>query len=228
MKKLKVFLVEDDALSSRLIQRHLEQHDELEWSGQAATLKEAVDFLDQQQPDLVFLDIELPDGRGFELIPHLTAQTRIVVLTGDESYAFTAFENGAIDFLKKPVTPARFKACIDKIRAVAPAGTAKESTHLFVKSGYKHIRVELAELLFAEAVGDYVKLHLRNKKPLLINISMKELIARLSGFNFVQVHRSYVVNPDHIDSVDEEGISFGEHLVPVGKTFKPSLQRLLR
>jgi DNA-binding LytR/AlgR family response regulator len=227
--KSSVLLVEDDLLSAKLIERNLQNFPEFQLEHTAISLKDAIAYLDNHVPELVILDIELPDGKGFELMPYLTGNPKVVVLTGDESYAFTAFEHGAIDFLKKPVTPPRFKACLEKIMAFnknTPATSDKP--FLFVKAGFKYVRVNIDEILYAEAVGDYVKLHLKGKKSVLVNISLRDLLSRIEKYSFAQVHRSYIISLAHIDSVDDEGVTMGEQIIPVGKTYKPFLNRLLQ
>jgi len=224
--RTEVLLVEDDLLSAKLIERNLLDFPQYELVHTASSLEAAKAFLADHRPGLILLDIVLPDGQGFELIPYLSPGTRVVVLTGDESYAFTAFENGAIDFLKKPVTPARFRSCIDKIGSLTTAA-APQKPYLFVKAGYKHIRVDINDLLYAEADRDYVKLFMKGKVSVLVNITMKELIARLQPYSFVQVHRSFLVNIHHIESVEDEGISISGKSIPVGKTYKSNFQKSL-
>ena len=181
-------------------------------------------------PDIIFLDIELPDGKGFDIIPFITGNPTVVVLTGDEGYAFTAFENGVFDFLKKPFTPARFRTCMERIeQSQSKRTTAIENDKaiLFVKSGVKHVKVNLNELLFAEAVNDYAKLHLSTGKTLLINLSLKELLHKIQSLSFLQVHRSYIINMQQIDLVENDTINIKSNDIPIGKTFRNAFQKIL-
>jgi len=230
MTKYTALIVEDDEFSKALLERNLLFFDSISIDHCSTNIKDAINYLAENTPDIIFLDIELPDGRGFDIIPFINGNPTIVVLTGDESYAFTAFENGVFDFLKKPFTPARFKTCMERIvQAQAKRNVPNETdnTILFVKSGIKHVKVNLKELIYAEAVNDYVKLYLHNNKPLLINLSLKELLQKIHNLSFYQVHRSYIINMQQIDLVENDVIHIKGNDIPIGKTFKPAFQKIL-
>ena len=228
--KYSILIVEDDEFSVALLERNLSFFESAGISHISTTVKDAISFLSENTPDIIFLDIELPDGKGFDIIPFITGNPTVVVLTGDEGYAFTAFENGVFDFLKKPFTPARFRTCMERIeqsqskRATMPDN---DKAILFVKSGVKHIKVNLNELLYAEAVNDYAKLHLHNGKELLINLSLKELMQKIHGLTFLQVHRSFLINMQQIDLVENDTIQIKGSEIPIGKTFRPAFQKVL-
>lgn len=226
-----VLLVEDDDLSYELVKRNLSFFPEFVLEKRASSVSEAVDFVWNNTVDVVFLDIELPDGRGFDVIPYLPGNPAVIVLTGNEHYAFTAFENGVLDFLKKPVTPARFKVAIEKILNALKknnTGNENEKPFLFVKSSLKHIKVNIHELMYAEAVNDYAKLHLTTGKNILINISLKELLQKLTTHQFIQVHRSYIVNLEHIELIDDDTIIMNGYQIPIGKTYKSEVSKFLK
>jgi DNA-binding LytR/AlgR family response regulator len=229
----KVLLIEDDELSVALVERNLSFFSNFSLDYVAGSVADAINYLSNNHVQVVFLDIELPDGEGFSIIPYLTGNPAVIVLTGNERYAFTAFENGVLDFLKKPLTPARFKISIEKISTYLKQQTGNNTSEierpfLFVKSGHKHIKVNIHELMYAEAVNDYAKLHLITGKNILINISLKDLLQRLAKYQFNQVHRSYVVNMQHIELVDDDTIFMKEHQIPIGKTFKSEVSKLLK
>ena len=228
--KYSILIVEDDEFSVALLERNLSFFDTAIINHVSTTVKDAIAFLSANSPDIIFLDIELPDGKGFEIIPFITGNPTVVVLTGDEGYAFTAFENGVFDFLKKPFTPARFRTCMDRIEQSQSKRnilTENDNAILFVKSGVKHVKINLDELLYAEAVNDYAKLHLQNGKELLINLSLKELMLKIHGLTFLQVHRSFLINMQQIDLVENDTIKIKGSEIPIGKTFRPAFQKVL-
>ena len=228
--KYSILIVEDDEFSVALLERNLSFFDTASINHVSTTVKDAIAFLSVNSPDIIFLDIELPDGKGFEIIPFITGNPTVVVLTGDEGYAFTAFENGVFDFLKKPFTPARFRTCMDRIEQTQSKRnilTENDNAILFVKSGVKHVKINLDELLYAEAVNDYAKLHLQNGKELLINLSLKELMQKIHGLTFLQVHRSFLINMQQIDLVENDTIKIKGSEIPIGKTFRPAFQKVL-
>jgi two-component system, LytTR family, response regulator len=228
--KYSILIVEDDEFSVALLERNLSFFDTASINHVSTTVKDAIAFLSVNSPDIIFLDIELPDGKGFEIIPFISGNPTVVVLTGDEGYAFTAFENGVFDFLKKPFTPARFRTCMDRIEQTQSKRnilTENDNAILFVKSGVKHVKINLDELLYAEAVNDYAKLHLQNGKELLINLSLKELMQKIHGLTFLQVHRSFLINMQQIDLVENDTIKIKGSEIPIGKTYRPAFQKVL-
>lgn len=228
--KYSTLIVEDDEFSVALLERNLSFFDNIIIDHKSITVKDAIDYLSVNTPDIIFLDIELPDGKGFDIIPFITGNPTVVVLTGDAGYAFTAFENGVFDFLKKPFTPARFRTCMERIEQSQNKRSTQnenEKAILFVKSGVKHVKVNLNELIYAEAVNDYAKLHLQNGKTLLINLSLKELLHKIQSLSFLQVHRSYVINMQQIDLVENDTINMKGNDIPIGKTFRPAFQKLI-
>jgi len=228
--KYSTLIVEDDEFSVALLERNLSFFENIMIEHTSSTVKDAIDFLSVNSPDIIFLDIELPDGKGFDIIPFITGNPTVVVLTGDEGYAFTAFENGVFDFLKKPFTPARFRTCMERIehsQSKRATSVENDKAILFVKSGVKHVKVNLNELLFAEAVNDYAKLHLSNGKTLLINLSLKELLQKIQSLSFLQVHRSYIINMQQIDLVENDTINIKSNDIPIGKTFRGAFQKIL-
>lgn len=208
----------------------------LELVGTCSSFQEARQFFEWELVNIVLPDIELSDGHGFDLIPFISGSPGIVVITGNENYAFMAFEIGAIDFLKKPILPNRFKKSIDKIfeREVAvtslPVAAEKGKPFLFIKTGVKIIKIEIDRLLYAEALRDYIKLVLSGQETHLVNLSLSELSRRLANFGFLQVHRSYMVGIRHIKLVQDDIIYLQENNtpIPVGKTYKSVIGMLLK
>lgn len=234
MKK-KILIVDDDPMITAMLTRLIGLYPGLALAGVCGSCAEAKLFFEKEVVDIVLLDIELADGHGFDLIPFISGEPSIIVITGNEDYAFAAFEIGAIDFLKKPILPNRFKISIDKI--VKRAGSTnkvmgsaeRDKPFLFIKSGVKIIKIEIERLIYAEALRDYVKLVLTNNENHLVNLSLSELSKRLSSYGFIQVHRSYVVGIRHIKQVQDDIIYLQENStpIPIGKTYKSVISELL-
>ncbi len=235
MKK-KILIVDDDPMITAMLTKLISLYPALELSGVCGTCAEARSFFEKEIVDIVLLDIELSDGQGFDLIPFISGDPSIIVVTGNEDYAFTAFEIGAIDFLKKPILPNRFKISIDKIFKKADTVNApavpveRDKPFLFIKSGVKIIKIEIDRLLYAEALRDYIKLVLTNNESHLVNLSLSELSKRLASYGFFQVHRSYVVGIRHIKQVQDDMIYLqeGNTPIPIGKTYKSVISELLK
>lgn len=235
MKK-KILIIDDDILIITMLTKLISLYPVLELVGTCKSYQEAKQFFEREVVDIVLLDIELSDGHGFDLIPFISGDPVIVVITGNENYAFTAFEIGAIDFLKKPILPNRFKKSIDKIFeretpvTPLPLAAEKEKPFLFIKTGIKIIKIEIDRLLYAEALRDYIKLVLIGQETHLVNLSLSELSRRLASYGFLQVHRSYVVGIRHIKQVQDDIVYLQENNtpIPIGKTYKSVIGSLLK
>lgn len=235
MKK-KILIVDDDQLITIMLTKLISLYPALELAGTCSSYAEAKDFFEREVVDIVLLDVELSDGRGFDLLPFISGQPAIIVITGNEDYAFTAFEIGAIDFLKKPILPNRFKISIDKIfertsnTRSSGAAADREKPFLFIKSGAKIIKIEIERLIYAEALRDYIRLVLTGNETHLVNLSLSELSKRLANFGFLQVHRSYVVAIRQIKQVQDDIINLQDSTepIPVGKTYKSVISELLK
>jgi DNA-binding LytR/AlgR family response regulator len=228
----KVLLVEDDELSVALIKRHLSFFPAFSVIGVVGTVKDAIQFVQNHQIDVIFLDMQLPDGEGFDILYEVHGKPAVVVITLDESYAFTAFEYGVVDFLKKNILANRFKQCIKKIVDYLQGQLSiktDESAFLFVKSGLKHIKVDIRELVYAEAENEYVKIYLVKNKSYLINTSLKQLLIKLQDYNCIQVHRTFLVNLQYVDYIDDGMIVLNNaQQIPIGKTFKNEVLKFLK
>ena len=235
MKK-KILIIDDDQLITIMLTKLISLYPMLELAGTCSSYADAKAFFETEVVDIVLLDVELSDGRGFDLLPFISGDPAIIVITGNEDYAFTAFEIGAIDFLKKPILPNRFKISIDKIfertgnnkQPLMPA--ERDKPFLFIKSGAKIIKIEIERLVYAEALRDYIKLVLIGNETHLVNLSLSELSKRLSSFGFLQVHRSYVVSIRQIKQVQDDIINLQDSSasIPVGKTYKSVISELLK
>jgi DNA-binding LytR/AlgR family response regulator len=228
----KVLIVEDDELSVAIIKRNLSFYPDFTILGVVGTVNDAIQFVQSHQIDVIFLDMQLPDGEGFDILYHVPGKPAVVVITSDEFYAFTAFDYGVLDFLKKTILANRFKKCINKIVDFLDKQIQNKtdgSTSLFVKSGLKHIKVDIKELVYAEAENEYVKIYLVRNKSYLINTSLKQLVTKLQDYNCIQVHRTFLVNLQYIDYIDDGMIVLNNaQQIPIGKTFKNEVLKFLK
>jgi DNA-binding LytR/AlgR family response regulator len=228
----KVLIVEDDELSVAIIKRNLSFYPDFTILGVVGTVNDAIQFVQSHQIDVIFLDMQLLDGEGFDILYHVPGKPAVVVITSDESYAFTAFDYGVLDFLKKTIFANRFKKCINKIVDFLDKQIQNKtdgSTSFFVKSGLKHIKVDIKELLYAKAENEYVKIYLVRNKSYLINTSLKQLVTKLQDYNCIQVHRTFLVNLQYIDYIDDGMIVLNNaKQIPIGKTFKNEVLKFLK
>ncbi|MDI9364349.1 MAG: LytTR family DNA-binding domain-containing protein [Flavobacterium sp.] len=230
---MKVLLIEDEAVAVTYIKYALKFYPEFKLVNVVGSVTEALSFIRNNYVDVVILDIELPDGSGFDILPYFQGMPAIVVITSNENHAFDAFQNGVIDFFVKTMMPYRFNACILKVKDYYKNKQlgilSHNKTYRFVKSGFKYLKFDFDKIVYIESVNEYVRLHFENKSNHLINYSLVGLLDKLQIDNFVQVHRSYAVNVNFINYIDENDIVLATLMnIPIGKTYKRRIAKLLK
>ncbi|GAB2537585.1 LytR/AlgR family response regulator transcription factor [Rufibacter soli] len=186
---------------------------------------QALDYLQRNPVDLLFLDIKMPDITGLELVASLPQKPMVIFTTAYSEHAVTSFELDAIDYLLKPFSLARFvKACnkaLELLQLRAKGAPAKD--FVFIKTGYEQIKVHFEEILFLEAAGNYITFVLQDRK-LLTRMTMGEVEELLPPDKFTRVHRSYLVAKDKIEKIERHQVSIQGREVPVGASYMQSLQ----
>ena len=227
---IRTVLVDDEPLATQGLQLRLEAHDDVEVIATAANGREAIRAIKTHKPDLVFLDIQMPELDGFQVVAALDDDVlpAVVFVTAFDEYAIRAFEVDAIDYLLKPVTDDRFAAAVARvlgrierrdtslanpIRTLATRASeerAAPTTRFVARRGAKHYFVRVADIDWIEAVGNYVRLQTGDKSH-LIRETMKGAEAKLDPAEFVRIHRSVLVAVERIQSI--EAREHGEYLV---------------
>ena len=208
--KVRALIVDDEPVARAGLRRMLAGVTWIELAGEAASGDEAVDAIDLQRPDLVFLDIQMPGMSGLEVLRRVRRVPHVVFTTAFAQHAVTAFELGALDYLLKPFGAERLATTLDRVRAAsgepAPAGTADRLaeamsqgpiSRLFVRQGAAIIPVAVHDVTWFEADGDYVIAH-AGKARHVMHVALNRLEHRLDPARFSRVHRAHIVNLDHV------------------------------
>jgi two-component system LytT family response regulator len=202
---MKALIVDDEPLARRELRRLLAAHPEVEVVGEAGSAAEAERAIEALAPDLLFLDIQMPSRTGFQLLESLEDAPEVVFTTAYDEHALRAFEVGAVDYLMKPISPARLAAALARVRersATAPPGEwLPHDRPLLVREGGESLLVRLRDVRWIEAAGNYVQLHLAARRPLLLH-SMAALERRLDPERFFRASRSAILNLDHVERFD--------------------------
>lgn len=216
----RVLIVEDELVAAETLERYLAEEEDLELVGAARTGPEAVDAIETEKPDVVFLDVELPEFSGVEVLLRADHDAAVIFTTAYDEHAVTAFELGAFDYLVKPFGRERFRQALDRLRERLSAGNGERegppASHraattiqsqgplerLFVRGPGAVVPVHSDEIVRLEASGDYVEVH-HGDDSHLVSLSMSEFERRLDAGQFLRVHRSHIVNADHIDRVEK-------------------------
>ena len=193
---------------------------------------EAIDFLQKEKIDLIFLDIKMPDISGIDFLKSLSHPPMIIFTTAYSEHAVQSFELDAIDYLLKPFSLSRFlKACNkaneqllfrNKIATALP-----EPSAIFIKSGYEQIKVEPADILYVESSGNYMQFVLDNRK-IASRLTMSEVEALLPALDFIRIHRSYIVSKKQIQKMDRKSIWIKQTELPIGAAYVLEIEKLLK
>lgn len=236
--KLNCVAIDDEPLALELLSKFIEQTSFLNLTGKFSNAIEALGFINQNEVQLAFMDIQMPDLSGMELARVLDGKknsdkTRIIFATAYHQFAIEGYKVEALDYLLKPYSYEDFLNAAtkafsyferqDSVRNEPTSVEAVAPEYIFLKVEYQLVKVMLKDIAYIEAYKDYVKVHLLSKpNPLLSLTSLKSMEEMLPSDKFMRVHRSYIVALDHIDSVSKNVIQVGKNHITVSDNYKES------
>ncbi len=234
---LRCALVDDEPLALSLLESYVRKTDSLELCGSYSSAIQAMKGLPEHPVDLLFLDIQMPELNGLEFSRMVSPNTRIIFTTAFEQYAIDGYRVNALDYLLKPISYSDFIEAVNKAiqwfemrkKAELPdtgqISIPTDSNHIYVKSDYKIVQIELDRILYIEGLKDYIKIYTEdNPRPILSLTSMKTMEEKLPSSRFIRVHRSYIVQKQKIKIIDKGRIVFGKEYIPVSDSYKQELQ----
>lgn len=224
-------IVDDDEMSRSTVQHFVEQTEFLTLKANCSSASEAIQALRDDSIDLVFLDIEMPQMSGLEMLETLQNNPYIIFITSKREYAVEAFEHNVVDYLLKPLKYVRFIKAVNKVLDLknVSSSTTFDITEedIFVKSELKYVRIKFSEVYYVEAMADYVVLYLKDTKH-IIHSTMKGIEKKLPSDAFVRVHRSYIVNISRVDQVENTNIIINDNRLPIGASYKSDFMSRLK
>jgi len=230
---MNAIIVDDNKIARATLVQIASRFNEITILGEAADAIEAINLIRLKNPDLLLLDIEMPGMSGVDLIHALGNKKPLIIFTtSKKEYAIEAFDLNVVDFLLKPILPARFIQAIHKAKEALDSkkiNLSNEGDHfLFIRDGNIIKRISIHEILYAEAMGDYVKIYITDHKYCTIHCTLKSLEDRLGTENFFRVHRSYIIAIDKIESIKEGVINIGDKAIPIADAYRSALNQRLR
>ncbi len=225
-------VVDDEPLAREILEEFIRKVPFLSLKASCKNGFEALEFLQKENIDLIFLDIQMPDMSGIQLYGSLNYRPLVIFTTAYSNYAVTGFDFDAIDYLVKPFAFERFMKAANKayrqFQSRADGGADHRRDFMFVKDGTKMVKVDFEDILYLEGMKDYIKIILKDKKMVLTLMSMQHMMEKLPGEGFIRIHRSYIVPLSKIESVEKNRVLVaGKHL-PVGQSYKTGLMQALR
>jgi len=227
---IRVIAVDDEPLSLDLVETYCKNVEFLRYEKGFTGTTSALQFLERNPVDLLFLDINMPSMSGIDFFKALDHKPMLIFTTSYSEYALKSYDLGAIDYLLKPFTFERFKKAVDRAHEtynlIFKASIAEKAKFLMLKADLGLVKVMLNDILFIEGLDNYLKIHLRNQPPVVVRLTMKNLMEMLNEKEFLRVHRSYIVAVDHIESVKQKIITISGEEIPVGKNYEDKLKEL--
>jgi len=221
--------IDDEPKALEVIERYCLKSD---LTNLKATFREpvkAIEFLHKEKIDLIFLDINMPDIDGMQLIQTLASKPMVIFTTAYSDYAVESYNLNAVDYLLKPITLERFLAAVNKAFNFSSFKnqTAKEENGtVFIKSGPQTYQVQVADILYLEKDGNYMTVHLKDR-TILIRENMGDIFDMVPASDFVRIHKSYVVAVRHITMIEVHQLTVGQTKIPIGSTYRESLKSRL-
>lgn len=220
---IRAIALDDEPLALKVIESFCASNERVVLEKTFTKPSEAREFLATNEVHLIFCDIQMPSITGINFIRELTSKPMIIFTTAFSEYAAVSYELNAIDYLLKPINKDRFDQAISKANDYYLHLQSKEDSgqqFLFVRAEYSLVKIALSEILYFETMDDYIKIHLKDKKPILTLLSMKKMLERLPKNQFVRVHRSYIVPIEKISSVRGKSLFLGAQEIPIGESYK--------
>ena len=244
MTPFKVLIVDDEPIPQKIIEDYCKEIDDLVIIGSRYDGSSTIKFLKSNQPDILFLDLHLPDMRGWEILKEIDASKTVVIfITAFDNYALQSFEyDQVIDYLHKPFKFSRFKQSIERAKKIIrtnrildgiqtegecnenPAG---EKDFLIFNSGNRSISISHQEISYMQAWGNYIKIHLINGQIEIIRRTFTAMENELKVSNFLRVHKSFIVNKVFITKVTGNGLKIQEYIIPIGKNYFTDVRKTL-
>jgi DNA-binding LytR/AlgR family response regulator len=231
---IKCIAVDDEPLALRQIASYIEKTPFLELHGKFENGYQVIDFLSSNEIDLLFVDIQMPDLNGLELVQSLNNPPAIIFTTAFSEFAYDGFKVNAVDYLLKPISYSQFLRAATKannlIKEVISQGhDQQQEDFLFVKSDYKIMKVRFKDIRYIESMREYVKIHLINDEPIMSLMRLKNIEKALPSDDFMRVHRSYIVNLSHIDMIERNRIVFDQKIyLPVSENYQKEFHAFIK
>lgn len=229
MGKLTCIIVEDEPLAREVLRDYINQVPHLDLKGEYADALFALDGLQNEQIDVIFLDIHLPRLKGLDFIRILKVRPQIILTTAYHEYAVESFELAVTDYLLKPIEFERFLMAVGKLKA--PEDTIQAQSDLpvgrrfqFFRVNRNNVKIYLADILFVESLKDYVRIHTPEDK-FITKGQLGEMINRLNEIDLIRVHRSFAVAKAHVDAYSNVGIQIGKINIPIGRSYRELVRR---
>jgi DNA-binding LytR/AlgR family response regulator len=232
---IKAIALDDEPLALEIIDSFCEQSDKVQLVKTFLKPNDAVKYIENFPVDLLFLDIQMPSISGIDFFRNLNRDVMVIFTTAYTEYAIEGFNLNAIDYLLKPFTYERFQQATTKAQEyynfITNAGNVKQP-FIYIRADYSLLKIDIQDIIYIEGLNDYLRIHLRNQKPVVARMTLKALIEKLPANDFLRVHRSYIVSLTSILKIAAKmiHIKVNDSVVPlqIGKSYEEEVYRVCR
>tara|TARA_R100000005_G_C5003765_1_gene212427 strand:+ start:11994 stop:12674 length:681 start_codon:yes stop_codon:yes gene_type:complete len=219
-------IVDDEPLSRDVLKAYCTDHPDLEITAICKDAFEAMNALGKASVDLIFLDVNMPKLSGINFYKSLNQKPMVVFTTAYPEFAVEGFELDATDYLLKPFSFERFVKAVNKVKEKSINQADTDEKYILLKADRKVYKVDFSEILFFEALGDYVKAHLQDK-VLIVTTTLKKLMEELPSSAFIRTHKSFIIAKSKIEYLEGNQIQLPHHKIPIGQAYREEVLKKL-
>ena len=219
---IKAIAIDDEPLALSVIQSLCNKTDNISLEKTFTQPTEALKYLRKFPTDLIFCDIQMPAMTGISLVKSLQQNTMVIFTTAFSEYAVVSYELNAIDYLLKPINQKRFTQAVNKAQEYynyINKGEQTEDKNIFVRADFSLVKIPVADILYVEGLADYIKIHIKDRKPIMARMPMKEISDKLRFADFIRIHRSYLLPFHKIEAVRGTTVFIWDKEFPIGRTY---------
>ena len=233
MHQMKCIAIDDEPFALELIAGYIQKTPFLELAGTFTNPIKAHSFLMNNKVDLIFLDINMPELSGIQLLKSLSSIPNVVFITAYSEYGAESYDYDAVDYLLKPVKYERFLKAVNKVIDISGKENVKNeivkehNNFIFIKSGTQTIKVAVDEILYIEGAGNYMTFFTLNKKIMSL-FSMNEIMNILPSDLFVRIHKSYIISIKHINIIEKSRVIINKTPIPIGITYREHFSKIIK
>lgn len=225
--EIKCIITDDEPIARKGLKRYINKIDFLTVVGECEDAIRLNTMLKSVQPDLLFLDIEMPYLTGLEFLAGLQNPPKVIITSAHEEYALKGFDLDVVDYLLKPIPFQRFLKAVNKVHSILRIDSIdEEDVYIFVKSEKLLKKIYIKDILYIESMENYIIIHTPLSKE-IVNTRLKSIVVSLPERNFLQVHRSYVINLSHIKAIEGNLLLVGGNKIPVARQLREEVYNVI-